>query len=92
MIKAFFFDIAPWVAYAFFVIAPLIQTAHLIRRKQSGDISLSFLSLSLVAQLVLIPRLISITQDSLILIGHIASTTAGMIVLLAALYYRKHSR
>jgi uncharacterized protein with PQ loop repeat len=88
MLKAFFLDIAPWIAYAFFVIAPLIQTGRLIKRKQSDDISLGFLALGLLAQLVLIPRLIVITNDPIVLIGHLASTTAGAVVLIVALKYR----
>lgn len=89
MLKAFFLDIAPWIAYGFYVIAPMFQTARLIKRKQSADVSLSFLLTSVLASVILVPRLILVTKDTLLIAGHLASLTAGAVVYIVALYYRK---
>ncbi len=89
MIKVFFLEIAPWVAYAFFVIAPIVQTWRLYKRKTSHDISLSYFILSIAAQTLLVPRLINITNDSLLLTGHLVTLGTNLIVLVAAIYYRQ---
>jgi hypothetical protein len=89
MLKAFLFDIAPWIAYAFFAIAPLFQTWRLYKRKQSGDISLSYFFLAIAAQTLLVPRLIAVTNDSLVLTGHLFSLATNVLAFAATLYYRR---
>lgn len=88
MFKTFFFDIAPWLGYGFFIIAPLIQAWRLHKRKQSGDISISYFLLLLLSQALLIPRLYQ-TADTTLLFGHLATVAANLVALAVTLYYRK---
>ncbi len=89
MLKAFFFDIAPWIAYGFFAIAPLIQAWRLYQRKTSQDVSLGYFGLSIAAQMLLVPRLATVTGDTLVLVGHLFSLAAGVFTYCVAVYYRK---